>query len=62
MKEIKFFFFFIIFWCIIMGQEAKYMKIEELELLSSKISNINLLNSIVETFDNVPYEVRTRLL
>ena len=45
-----------------MGQEAKYMKIEELELLSSKISNINLLNSIVETFDNVPYEVRTRLL
>ena len=38
------------------------MKIEELELLSSKISNINLLNSIVETFDNVPYEVRTRLL
>ena len=45
-----------------MGQEAKYMKIEELELLSSKISNINLLNSIVETFDNVPYEVRTRIL
>mgnify|MGYP001110394891 CR=1 FL=1 len=38
------------------------MKIEELELLSSKISNINLLNSIVETFDNVSYEVRTRLL
>ena len=37
------------------------MKIEELELLSSKISNINLLKSIVETFDNVPYEVRTRL-
>ncbi len=38
------------------------MKIEELELLSSKISNINLLKSIVETFDNVSYEVRTRLL
>ena len=45
-----------------MSQEVKYMKIEELELLSSKISNINLLNSIVETFDNVSYEVRTRLL
>ena len=41
---------------------GELMKIEELELLSSKISNINLLNSIVETFDNVSYEVRTRLL
>ena len=61
-KENKIFLFFYYFLMYNNESRGELMKIEELELLSSKISNINLLNSIVETFDNVSYEVRTRLL